>query len=165
MVAGRVADVFTEQSRLARVWFAAIHFNTMKSNTSKGSVWSRSLVVTVLAMVSLVVLPGCIVVAAGAAGAGAVAYVRGDLSATLDHEYNQVVKAASRAIQELEFTKVSENKDALQAVLVAKTALDKKVEIKIANPGNKLTTIKIRVGFFGDEQLSQAVLARIKAGL
>lgn len=134
------------------------------NNTSKGQVWYRSLLIALLAVVSLAAMPGCIVMAAGA-GAGAVAYVRGELNATVDSDYNRVVTAAGQAIKELEFAKVSENKDALQAVLVARTALDKKVEIKIANPGNKLTTIKIRVGVFGDEQLSQAVLAKIKAGL
>lgn len=137
----------------------------MKSKTTLSPIFSRLLLIVLLAGTSLAVLPGCVVLAAGAAGAGAVAYVRGELNATVDSDYNRVVKAAGRAIQELEFAKVSEQKDALQAVLVARTALDKKVEIKILNPGNKLTTIKIRVGLIGDEMLSQAVLAKIKAGL
>lgn len=137
---------------------------TMKTNTAELT-WYRSLIVALVMSLSLAVLPGCVVVAAGAAGAGAVAYVRGELSATVDGDYNRVVNAANRAIQELEFAKVSEHKDALNTVLVARTALDKKVEIRLANAGNKLTTIKIRVGVFGDEALSQAVLAKIKGAL
>jgi hypothetical protein len=133
----------------------------MKTMTTRFAQY-RSIFTALLMIGSLAVLPGCIVMAVGA-GAGAVAYVRGELNATLDKDYNLVVKATAQALKELEFAKVSENKDALQAVFVARTALDKKVEIKLGNPGNKLTTIKIRVGIIGDEALSQAILAKIKA--
>jgi Protein of unknown function (DUF3568) len=136
----------------------------MKTNTAKQLTWYRALALSLAMGLGLAFLPGCVVVAAGA-GAGAVAYIRGELNATLDSDYNRVVLAARQAIQDLEFAKVSENKDALQAILIARTAADKKIEIKMANPGNKLTTVKIRVGVFGDEALSQAVLARIRAGL
>ena len=129
------------------------------------SVWSlrRSLVVILLGA-SLAVLPGCIAVAAGA-GAGAVAYVRGDLEANLEHDYNQVLKAARKAVEDLEFAKVSENKDALKAVLISRTAMDKKVEIIVTNSGKTLTNIKIRVGLIGDQELSMKILDKIKARL
>ena len=117
-----------------------------------------------MAAVALAVLPGCIAVAAGA-GAGVVAYVRGDLETTVPTEYIKVVESARRALKDLEFTKVSDNKDALKAVLIARTALDKKVEVTLTNSGKKLTSIKIRVGVFGDEQLSLAILDKIKSGL
>lgn len=137
----------------------------MKTNPAKQLTWYRAAALSLMMGLGLAVLPGCVVVAAAGAGAGAVAYVRGELNATLDSDYNRVVQATRQAIQELEFAKVSDNKDALQAILIARTAADKKIEIKIANPGNKLTTVKIRVGVFGDEALSQAILARIRAGL
>ena len=124
----------------------------------------RQLFVAALLGFSLAGLSGCIVAAAGA-GAGAVAYVRGELEANLNIDYSRVVDSARTSIKELEFAKVSENKDALKAVLVARTAMDKKVEITIANSGKKLTNIKIRVGLFGDEQLSMSILDKIKAGL
>jgi len=109
--------------------------------------------------ISLAGLSGCI------AAAGVVAYARGDLDSTVSHDYSQVVEAVRRAIGELEFAKVSENKDALKAVLVARTALDRKIEITVGNSGKKLTSIKIRVGILGDEALSLAILDKIKAGL
>ena len=124
----------------------------------------RQLFVAALLGFSLAGLSGCIVAAAGA-GAGAVAYVRGELEANLNIDYSRVVDSARTSIKELEFAKVSENKDALKAVLVARTAMDKKVEITIAYSGKKLTNIKIRVGLFGDEQLSMSILDKIKAGL
>ena len=136
----------------------------MKSSFSSFSVSSRRLFVAVLLGFALAGLSGCLAVAAGA-GASAVAYVRGDLETNLHTDYNRVVDSARSAIGELEFAKVSENKDALKAIFVARTALDKKVEITIANSGKKLTSIKIRVGVFGDEALSMSILDKVKAGL
>jgi len=91
-------------------------------------------------------------------------YVRGDLEDTLAKDYNAVVDATRGAIKDLEFAKVSDNKDAFKSLVIARTALDKKVEITITNSGKNLTSIKIRVGVFGDEQLSLAILEKIKAG-
>lgn len=117
-----------------------------------------------LSAASLLTLPGCVAVAAGD-GAGVVAYVRGDLETTLGKDYSAVVDATRVAIKELEFAKISDDKDAFKAFIIARTAVDKKVEITLTNAGKGLTSIKIRVGVFGDEQLSLAILAKIKAGL
>jgi Protein of unknown function (DUF3568) len=114
--------------------------------------------------ITLAGLSGCLAAAVGA-GAGAVAYARGDLEATLGNDYQLVVDTTRDVLKELEFAPVSENKDALNAIFVARTAMDKKVEITITNSGKKLTSIKIRVGFFGDEKLSMAIFDKIKAGL
>jgi len=119
---------------------------------------------SLLAALALFVLPGCVAAAAGA-GAGVVAYVRGDLEATLANDYSKVVDATREAIKALEFAKVSDSKDAFKALIVAHTAVDKKVEILVTNSGKDLTGLKIRVGVFGDEQLSLAILEKIKAGL
>ena len=100
------------------------------------------------------------------AGATAVAYVRGELQTNVTSDYNKTVEASRAAIKDLEFIKVSENKDAFSAKLVARTAQDKKVEIELTNSGKKLTNIKIRVGLIGgDQPLSMAILDKIKAGL
>jgi len=125
---------------------------------------ARALTALLLGVFSLQVLPGCIAVAAGA-GAGVVAYVRGDLETTLANDFNPVVDATRGAIKDLEFASVSDNKDAFKAVIVARTAMDKKIEIELTNTGKNLTSIKIRVGVFGDEQLSLAILDKIKARL
>ena len=117
-----------------------------------------------LALTTLAALGGCVAAAVGA-GASVVAYVRGDLETTMPTEYAKVVDSARRALKDLEFARVSDSKDALKADLVARTALDKKVEVTLTNSGKNLTNIKIRVGVFGDEQLSLAILDKIKAGL
>src|ERR1700712_798581 len=136
---------------------------SMKTNLLTRSAFSSA----VLGLSLLFVFPslsGCLAVAAGA-GAGVVAYVRGDLQTTLASDYNSVVDGTRNAITGLEFVKVSDNKDAFRAEIIARTALDKKIEISLTNAGKNLTNIKIRVGVFGDEQLSLAILEKIKAGL
>jgi hypothetical protein len=133
-------------------------------NTQPASARYLHLLLVVAAAAVISTTGGCLAAAAGA-GAGAVAYIRGDLEATLPNDYNKVVAATKESIGQLEFAKVSENKDALKAVLVSRTALDKKVEITLTNAGKRQTAIKIRVGIFGDEQLSLAILDKIKSNL
>ncbi len=120
----------------------------------------------VLAMVmSLPLLAGCVAVVAGAAGAGAVAWVEGRLDAVLDASFDKAASAADRAIAQLQFVKINENKDALSATLIARTAEDKKITIKVIREGNATTKVQIRVGVFGDEAQSLAILDKIKANL
>lgn len=108
---------------------------------------------------------GCLAVAAGAGAAGAVAYVRGELKSPVAAGYDAAVNAANRAIQDLQFAKVSERRDALLTIIVARTAADKKVEIRVENTSRELSTVRIRVGVLGDEAVSLTILDRIKARL
>lgn len=108
---------------------------------------------------------GCVVVAAGAAGAGTVAYVRGELQATLDKPLADVNRASLRAIEQLKFAKVSEKEDALTAQIVARTADDTKIEIKIESVSSALVKVRIRVGLVGDDRISHAILDKIKENL
>lgn len=118
-----------------------------------------------LLLAALPALSGCFAVVAAGAGAGTVAYVRGELETSLGDNYSKVVDATRTALKELEFARVSENKDALKAVFVSRTALDKKVEVTVEKVGDKSTKVKIRVGLFGDEQLSVSILDKIKSNL
>jgi hypothetical protein len=135
----------------------------------KTSLWSRPRPVALVALVlSLAVLPlqsGCVaVVAAGAAGTG-VAWYNGRLESTLGGDYNRVLNATRAALSQLEFAKVSENKDALKAVFISRTAQDKKVEITLSKLTETTTKVEIRIGFFGDEPMSITVLEKIKGNL
>jgi hypothetical protein len=122
---------------------------------------------TALTCAALVTLSsGCFLVAvgaAGAAGAGAVAYVRGELDATLANKYDATVAASNKAIEALQFAKVSEKKDAFSAVITARTAQDKKVQITVTKSTDTLSRVQIRVGTFGDEGMSMSILDKIKA--
>ena len=122
------------------------------------------LITSSLSLLSLV-SSGCLLVAAGAAGAGTVAYVRGDLEATLDHNLDKSTRASNKAIEELKFAKVSEKKDLLTVVLLARTADDKRVQITLTRITDSQTKVAIRVAVFGDERVSLAILEKIKEAL
>lgn len=106
---------------------------------------------------------GCLAVAAGAAGAGAVAYVRGELDSTLSHPYEAVDQAVNNALAQLQLIKINEKKDAFVAVTTARSADDKKIEIKVTKLADQTTKVQIRVGVFGDEARSLAILDKINA--
>jgi hypothetical protein len=120
----------------------------------------------ILAVVALLpLLSGCVAVLAGAAGAGTVAWVQGRLDAALDANYEKAEKAVNLAITQMEFAKVSEKKDVLNAIFIARTAEDKKIEIKVSRVGDVTSRVQIRVGVFGNEAQSLAILDKIKANL
>ena len=108
---------------------------------------------------------GCVAVVAAGAGAGTVAYLRGELAATLGGNLDRTNQAVNRAIEELKFVRISENKDALLALNVVRNAADQRIEIRQDVVGEKLTRVRIRVGVFGDERLSRTLLDRIQAKL
>jgi hypothetical protein len=147
-----------------RRYLNAINLHLMKTKTGPFRILP-----TVVLGASLAVLTytsGCLAVAVGAAGAGtAVAYVRGDLNAVLTANLDASHRAVLQAISQLQFAKVSENKDALQSIVVARNAADKKVEFRLEKMVDDSTKLKIRVGTFGDEALSQTILEKVKASL
>ncbi len=117
------------------------------------------------AVLVLASLTGCVAVVAAGAGAGTVAYVRGELDSTLSAGYDTSVTAANRAIQQLQFAKISESRDALTDKIIVRTAGDRKVVIWVDKMSDLSSKVRIRVGWFGDEALSLTVLEKIRANL
>ncbi len=121
-----------------------------------------------LALGSLVLaIAGCgASIVGAAAGAGAVAYVRGELKATEEATLDEVVAAANAALEEdLKFTITDAKADAVSGRVTAKTAADKTVEVNVKKVSDTLTQVRIRVDVFGDEELSRLILDKIKARL
>lgn len=121
-----------------------------------------------LAVASLALLNGCILFVAGgaaAAGAGTVAYVNGELkdteACTLDHAHD----AALAGMNDMKYVLVNTANDAGQVKLTIRTATDQKIEITLVKQSANATEIRIRVGTFGDEQMSRELLEKIKAHL
>lgn len=123
------------------------------------------LTVALLTVAALPWLTGCVVVAAGAVGAGAVAYVRGELESSVEADLDATYAATQRALEKLEFAKIDQRKSGLDAQLVHRTALDKRVEIKLKKITDRLTKIEIRIGLVGDQELSLTLLDKIRAEL
>lgn len=120
---------------------------------------------------TLAILPGvagCLAVAAGAgaaAGVGTYAYVTGKLTATVDGSLDRAYDATAAALKSMEFNEVSKDKDAFQARFVSKMADGTEVKVDLVKKTEKSTEVNIRVGTFGDEKKSVAILDEIKKHL
>lgn len=108
---------------------------------------------------------GCLVAAAAGAAAGTVAYVSGDLEATLDAKPDAVIEATRLAAKDLGFNVEYANGSSIDGQAKLRTGADKEIFIKTRALGDKSSKINIRVGTFGDETVSQMVLEKIKANL
>lgn len=137
----------------------------MKQLIQSAKISVHRLLFALLLGISAAGLTGCVaVVAAGAAGTG-VAWYSGRLEANLDQNIEAVFAASQKALNQLEFANINNKKSAVDAQLVSRTALDKKVEITLQKVTDRSTKVMIRVGVFGDETLSMSILDKIKAAL
>ena len=95
--------------------------------------------------------------------AGSVVYERGELNAGLAQSYSSTVSATEKAVDQMQFVRITDVKDGLTAVIEARTAQDKKVKITITGTDTNLTHVTIRVDHLGEQELSEAILNKIKA--
>lgn len=112
---------------------------------------------------SLAISGGCAAVVVGAAaGAGAYAYSAGKLKATVEAGLNETYDASRKACKTLELTELTAAKDAFGGTVEANTSDNTKVTITLKKLDDKRTEVGIRVGVFGDEHKSTAILAEIR---
>jgi len=124
----------------------------------------RETILTILCLMMTFVLQGCLVAAVGA-GAGTVAYMRGDLEAVEAKDIDAVYAATKKAVEQLELKVSSDTKDALSAEIVARDAQDKKITIRLKSTTEDTTQISVRVGTFGSETKSRLIHDQIKKNL
>lgn len=108
---------------------------------------------------------GCLIAAVGAGAAGTVAYVKGELEATLDAGMDKSYDATLKGLDQLQITPIQKGKDALTAEIVARNAEDKKITINLTRVDEKITKVTIRVGVFGDQVQSTTILGHIRQNL
>jgi hypothetical protein len=123
--------------------------------------WARLLLMPFL----LFHLSGCGVLILGGAAAGTVGYVSGDLKATLEGQFDQVVKAADTAISDNAIAQVTREESQHSVVYELRTPQQDKIALTIARLSRDLTEVTIRVGVFGDEPLSRNILTEIESRL
>ena len=140
----------------------------MKSEGSKITTKKAVIIIMMLALGPLV-LTGCLAAAAvgggAAAGAGTIAYIKGELKATEGYSIDETWAATVTAVDELQFIVINKIKDATSAELKSQTADGKTVDIVLKRIADNITEIKIRVDTFGDEALSRYILSKIQANL
>jgi len=124
-------------------------------------------IIFVLLSVSLM-LQGCMLLALGAgaaAGAGTVAYVKGELQTTYAASLDRTWNATLETIKDLDFRIIATQKDETEGDIEAKKIGGDKVRIVLSIAGPGTTLVKIRVGIFGDEAASRAISNRIASRL
>lgn len=99
------------------------------------------------------------------AAAETAAYGIGELRSFEQTSLERTWQAAQRAVEDLDFTITSRQKDPISAYLIARGANDKKIEVNIKKVSEDLTEVRIRIGILGDEMLSRQVLEKLKKNL
>ncbi len=92
----------------------------------------------------------------------AVSSVRGEVKVMLSTDMENAFQATSRAVADLKFGKLVEKHDALTGLLTSTTADNTKIEIRLRNEGERVVSVSVQVGAFGDEKIAQAIITRIK---
>jgi hypothetical protein len=118
-----------------------------------------------LLLPALLPLGGCVAVIAGGTAAGGTLYATGDLQSTLDAPPGRVRAAIATATTALELRSISQEADQLTGRYIYRTGDDTRITIKYRSVSDNATELSIRVGTFGDEALSQKILAAIKDAL
>jgi hypothetical protein len=142
---------------------------TSTANVSQESMMKLS--VRALAPLSAVVLAaaasGCLAAAgAGAlAAAGTYAYERGNLHTTIDAPIEDVYRATTAALEQMQLPVTDSAQDAFGARLTATQTQGGDVKIEMARESDKTTRVSVRVGTFGDEQKSRVILQRIREAM
>jgi type IV secretory pathway TrbL component len=116
----------------------------------------------------VIVSSGCVAVLVGgaaAAGAGTMAYVRGELQSTLDAPYEQAWTAAQRALADLQMPVTAQDRDGLSGRITARATGDRKILVQLRKVTGTATEVRIRVGTWGDESLSRQILEQIQRRL
>jgi uncharacterized lipoprotein len=114
-------------------------------------------------------LQGCGALLAGgagaAAGAGTVAYTRGEAQSTYPASFERTWNATMGALQEANLKVQDTDRDGSKGTIKAVQADDKNVTVGLEPAGPGTTSVKIRVGTFGDEEVSRAIHNRIASRL
>jgi len=122
-----------------------------------------------LAVCSALCSSGCAWLAIGAAGAGVgvgtYAYIRGELEAAYPSPYNETWSATLAALDKLEIRKKSAEKDAFGGLIEAARADGTSIKIRVTPITDASTSVKIRVGTFGDRAISETISAEIESRL
>ena len=117
----------------------------------------------VLAGVSL--MGGCGLLVGAAAGTAGAAYVSGDLESKTQAPPRDVIVAAERALSDFNISSGPAKVTAVDGEIIGHTADDTRVKISADAKDGMETDVSIRVGVFGDEQLSRRIWDRMQTYL
>jgi Protein of unknown function (DUF3568) len=129
--------------------------------------WGRKIAAGVGLMVMVSLLTGCAALFLGAA-AGSVAgalYYKGELQADVEATPQAVITATEKAFRDLLWAKETASASTTDGLATARTATGKEVKVTVTTKTPEVSTLGIRIGTFGDENLSRLLYDRILAFL
>jgi hypothetical protein len=94
-----------------------------------------------------------------------VAWAGAALTASYGFNYDQVVAATSKAIEQLQFVQPAVQKDALSTTFTMHNARGDSISIVVNHTGDNAAQVVVQVGTSGDEMISEAINDKIKADL
>ena len=111
---------------------------------------------------SLATMVGCIPLLIGAAmGAGSMTYINGSLARNVDESVEKIHKATLEALKDLNLFIMSDELNRHSASIRAEYEDTKKIHISIEALTEYVSEVRIRVGTFGDQDESNAILDAI----
>jgi hypothetical protein len=129
--------------------------------------WGRRIAAGVGLIVLVSLLTGCAALFVGAA-AGSVAgalYYKGELQADIEATPQAVISATEKAFRDLLWAKETASASVSDGLATARTATGKEVKVTVNTKTADVSTLGIRIGTFGDENLSRLLYDRILAFL
>ena len=109
---------------------------------------------------------GCVAAVVGAgAGAGTYAYVRGEYQTTYSYPLEKTYSATLAALKDLQMPVVSSVKDLTDGTIESKKGDGSDVKILLKSEGVNVTSVKVRIGVFGNEAASRLIADKISGRL
>lgn len=105
---------------------------------------------------------GCVALVAGAVGAGGVLFFKGILEKNYDYSVAKVYKASVAACKSLDIPIHEKKIDKHNAVIKGITSDGKDVTIEVEALTERASKLKIRIGVFGDEEMSHIILTAVE---
>ena len=126
---------------------------------------STRLVILVSVFAAGAMLCSCVPTVVGGSQGYTVAYVAGELQASVEVGIDHASNGTEQALQDLGLVVTSRERDELSGSVVARGAEDKKVTVRLERQAPDRTLLRIRVGTFGDQSFSTAILDKIEERL
>ena len=118
-----------------------------------------------LVLCTLALSQWCALLVGGGAGAGAVAYAKGEYRTAYAAPYDKVWNAVLQALRDQQMEVTDRFRDRQQGQIQARKRDGKTLTIKVEDVGEGVSAVKIRVGTMGDEAESKLLERQIAHNL
>ena len=106
---------------------------------------------------------GCAALVVGAAaGAGSVAYLKGELKSVEKGTVERGYQATLNVLDRMGMFVTKKTRDKQKGMVVARRADDTKITIHLKRIGEEVIEIRVRVGILGNEESSRQILEEIQ---